>query len=127
VRLEGARQQLSAFQARRTNLATVVQLAQEGQRTGQVPLSEIAPRPPTALRSRSGTGDRTRSGGMRRAGRSCLVASDVEGAYLGARRLVAPRRRYGDTPELNARRLHRAPAPSSSPFLTRRRPPPSVM
>jgi outer membrane protein TolC len=41
VRLEGARQQLSAFQARRTNLATVVQLAQEGQRTGQVPLSEL--------------------------------------------------------------------------------------
>jgi hypothetical protein len=34
-------QQLAALQARRGNLATVVQLAQEGQRAGQVPLSEL--------------------------------------------------------------------------------------
>lgn len=41
ARLEGARQQLAALEARRSNLAAVVQLAQEGQHAGQVPLSEL--------------------------------------------------------------------------------------
>ncbi len=41
VRLDGARQQLAALEARRASLAVVVQLAQEGQRAGQVPLSEL--------------------------------------------------------------------------------------
>lgn len=41
VRLDGARQQLAALEARRGNLASVVQLAQEGQRAGQVVLSEL--------------------------------------------------------------------------------------
>jgi cobalt-zinc-cadmium efflux system outer membrane protein len=41
VRLDGARQQLAALEARRGNLASVVQLAQEGQRAGQVALSEL--------------------------------------------------------------------------------------
>jgi cobalt-zinc-cadmium efflux system outer membrane protein len=41
VRFEGTRQQLAALQARRGNLASVVQLAQDGQRAGQVALSEL--------------------------------------------------------------------------------------
>jgi outer membrane protein TolC len=41
VRLDGARQQLAALEARRGNLATVVQLARDGQRAGQVALSEL--------------------------------------------------------------------------------------
>jgi len=41
ARLDGARQQLAALEARRGNLAAVVQLAQEGQRAGQVALSEL--------------------------------------------------------------------------------------
>jgi outer membrane protein TolC len=41
VRLDGARQQLAAREARRANLSSVVQLAQEGQRTGQLALSEL--------------------------------------------------------------------------------------
>lgn len=41
ARLDGARRQLAALEARRGNLASVVQLAQEGQRAGQVVLSEL--------------------------------------------------------------------------------------
>jgi len=41
ARFEGARQQLAALEARRGDLAAVVQLAQEGQRAGQVALSEL--------------------------------------------------------------------------------------
>lgn len=41
ARLEGARQQLAALESRRGNLAAVVQLAQEGQHAGQMPLSEL--------------------------------------------------------------------------------------
>jgi outer membrane protein TolC len=41
ARLDGARQQLAALETRRGNLASVVQLAQEGQRAGQVALSEL--------------------------------------------------------------------------------------
>jgi outer membrane protein TolC len=41
VRLDGARQQLAALEARRGSLAVVAQLAQEGQRAGQVALSEL--------------------------------------------------------------------------------------
>ena len=41
ARLDGARQQLAALEARRGNLAAVVQLAQEGQRAGQVALIEL--------------------------------------------------------------------------------------
>lgn len=41
VRLDGARQQLAALEARRGSLAVVAQLAQEGQRAGQMPLAEL--------------------------------------------------------------------------------------
>lgn len=41
ARLDGARQQLAALEARRGNLAAVVQLAQEGQRAGQLTLNEL--------------------------------------------------------------------------------------
>jgi outer membrane protein TolC len=41
VRLDGARQQLSALDARHADLAAVVKLTQEGQRTGQVGFSDL--------------------------------------------------------------------------------------
>jgi outer membrane protein TolC len=41
VRVDGARQQLAALETRRGYLASVVQLAQEGQRAGQVSLADL--------------------------------------------------------------------------------------